>query len=848
MGFIREIRRDIEQEALCLMREYRSLLLAEAKQLTNDDSVAEDLVMKTIESYLAQPDEGLPAKGKVRAWLRTTLRNHFNNSVRGKARACTVYLDEEDAARIDEIAPADNSSDEAILAHSDAELVRNVLARLPQSARSVIVMHYFESLTIRQIAELLRKSPDSVKSNLYYARKVLAKRLGKMMGRAALAIAALIFGGSLLYAAAVATGLAPSPFAADEESEVVFNAKSTENTEDSLTGLTGFTGLSEAGAPHPSSDRLCGSLRSGDIQTPNHESSASAEATAGMRTTNHETNGDSPQGFEAITVNSNTNNEETTMNTQVVKSAAVKMMAAGAMLAAAAPTLAARSARADSLKNYQVLQYLESSGTQAIDTGVKFGGTTRLALRMQTLNGITDGMIGAIDACTSGGYDRFHFNVIINNNAQELHVYALHLDSSILIKKVDGAWHEWDIDKFRGRIFKDSSEIAAISSEPAYTDAEADHSTLWLFGRNSNTPSLRQYAKVRISTTVIMQEGNLERQLIPCRRLSDNELGMYDLVHREFLTNIGTGSFMAGPAGLGCVEIPPQIYVGQSEICPEVVINNAGQTRVAGRDYTVSYSDNTALGIGKATITGIGDYTDCGIVVVRFAIVPEEAKLPGEYQRVAWLESTKGGGQVIDTLVHPTGGTRMEIYFQAPHLAEMNQFGVIYDKGSSIYERFHFGGNGEGQKVFAGLGTWSTTNFDYTRDWTMLVVRAMNDRGYFSMNGVMLAESDSTGAFSPAENMPIWLFGRNSNVESLKRYSACRLMYADIREGDSNPPTLTHRLVPCRRIADGELGVYDTVARQFHYDTGRAARGAAAFVAGPDVGDGWRPGTAIYLH
>ena len=137
---------------------------------------------------------------------------------------------------------------------------------------------------------------------------------------------------------------------------------------------------------------------------------------------------------------------------------------------------------------------------------------------------------------------------------------------------------------------------------------------------------------------------------------------------------------------------------------------------------------------------------------------------------------------------------------------------------------------------------------DRYRDTLMLVVRAMNDRGYFSMNGVMLAESDSTGAFSPAENMPIWLFGRNSNVESLKRYSACRLMYADIREGDSNPPTLTHRLVPCRRIADGELGVYDTVARQFHYDTGREARGAAAFVAGPDVGDSWRPGTAIYLH
>ena len=303
MGFIREIRRDIEQEALCLMREYRLLLFAEAKQLTNDDSVAEDLVMKTIESYLAQPDEGLPAKGKVRAWLRTTLRNHFNNSVRGKARACTVYLDEEDAARIDEIAPADNSSDEAILAHSDAELVRNVLARLPKSARSVIVMHYFESLTIRQIAELLRKSPDSVKSNLYYARKVLAKRLGKMMGRAALAIAALIFGGSLLYAAAVATGLAPSPFAAPEP------------------------------APEPAAEQPLEAL--GPLE--------SLEDPAPLPETN-----EAPQQAELTTTNSETNNEETTMNSSTnslveanttvasaVRSAAVKMLAAGAMLAAA---------------------------------------------------------------------------------------------------------------------------------------------------------------------------------------------------------------------------------------------------------------------------------------------------------------------------------------------------------------------------------------------------------------------------------------------------------------------------------------------------------------------------------
>ena len=826
MGFIREIRRDIEQEALCLMREYRSLLFAEAKQLTNDDSVAEDLVMKTIESYLAQPDEGLPAKGKVRAWLRTTLRNHFNNSVRGKARACTVYLDEEDAARIDEIAPADNSSDEAILAHSDAELVRNVLARLPQSARSVIVMHYFESLTIRQIAELLRKSPDSVKSNLYYARKVLAKRLGKMMGRAALAIAALIFGGSLLYAAAVFTGFAPSPFAADEESEVVFNAKSTENTEDSLTGLTGFTGLSEAGAPP---------------QTPNHESSASAEATAGMRTTNP----------ELTTTNLTTNNEETTMNTQVVKSAAVKALAAGAMLAAAAPTLAARSARADSINNYAVLQYLESSGTQAIDTGVKFGGNTRMSFRMQVLNGATGGQIGAIDKLgTDGKYDRFHFNV--NNGL--MRVWCDRQDEGCPSASSEGGtWHDYDINLVDNKVYRDGTQDISAANNPGYVGTKNNHSTIWIFGRNGSTPSLKQYATVRLGNVEIWQDGQLDsptRRLFPCMRLSDNVLGMYDTVNNEFLTNVGTGTFKAGPGAINYDEIPPQIF-NDEPVCPEVVVKAGVQRLVKDTDYTLAWTNNTATGLGKVTVTPIGSYADCAAFAIQFWIVPPEKKLPSEYQRIVYLESTPDGNQQLDTLVHPNGNMRVEVRFQSPDPNKMGMIGMI---DNPPVERFHLGRSTDNGGIFGGLGSQYTSgglsystlvgiNWATMAAWTCLE----NDVpcGWFAVNGANAQKVTDIGTFS-ANNSTFGLFGRLSNSNDLKSYVAYRVMYMDVKEGDEQ--VQTHRFVPCRRIADGELGVYDTVARQFLYDTGRDARGAAAFWAGPDVGYGWRPGTVIYLH
>ena len=268
MGFIREVRKDIEQEALRLIREYYAMLAGEARRLGADEHSARDLAIKAIETYLEKPEGELPDESGVRSWLVATLRNHYHHFVRGKARACTVYLDPEDVERLAELGPADNSTDEAILAHSDAEFVRNVISRLPESTRSVLMLRYFESLSIRQIAELLRKSPDSVRSNLYYARKVLAKRLGKAFGRSALAIAALLFGGSLLYAAAVVAGFAPSPFAGTDPEPPATNHEPRITSHEPTMGTD----------PKPADPSL------------------SSQAPA----TNHETNGDSPQQVEAM--------------------------------------------------------------------------------------------------------------------------------------------------------------------------------------------------------------------------------------------------------------------------------------------------------------------------------------------------------------------------------------------------------------------------------------------------------------------------------------------------------------------------------------------------------------------
>ena len=56
--------------------------------------------------------------------------------------------------------------------------VRQAILSLPLQQRLVVVLYYINDLSIQEIAEILEIPPGTVKSRLYYARKVLKKQLG----------------------------------------------------------------------------------------------------------------------------------------------------------------------------------------------------------------------------------------------------------------------------------------------------------------------------------------------------------------------------------------------------------------------------------------------------------------------------------------------------------------------------------------------------------------------------------------------------------------------------------------------------------------------------------------------
>ncbi len=229
MGTLSDFHEDIESVALRLVADYRESLMAEAIQLCGDRAAAEDLVFRTLEVLFrgerpSGPDHGAP----MIAWLRGVMRRIHRDSCRGMARASVVYLDPETLELVADAnaetgtpAGVDGATDPAaaVQARDDAEKVREAVDSLPPRMREIIVLRYFESVSIARMAAVLRISQDAVKCRLYYARKVLAQRLRARLGNRgvkalliALALAALTaIGAAVVTAVGDARNTPPAP-------------------------------------------------------------------------------------------------------------------------------------------------------------------------------------------------------------------------------------------------------------------------------------------------------------------------------------------------------------------------------------------------------------------------------------------------------------------------------------------------------------------------------------------------------------------------------------------------------------------------------------------------------------
>jgi RNA polymerase sigma-70 factor (ECF subfamily) len=128
--------------------------------------------------------EGYRREASFETWLFKIATNACRKRLRWgtaeKRGAQEVPLeDKDDGGPMERIAAADAPvPDEEVLRKERSRLLRQAIDRLPEQMRKCLVLRIDQELKYREIAVLLRLSPETVKVHLLKARKKLQEELG----------------------------------------------------------------------------------------------------------------------------------------------------------------------------------------------------------------------------------------------------------------------------------------------------------------------------------------------------------------------------------------------------------------------------------------------------------------------------------------------------------------------------------------------------------------------------------------------------------------------------------------------------------------------------------------------
>ena len=202
MSLIADIHNDMEKGAVRLITEYRARLLCDAVRLCESTSDAEDLVSRTLVKVIGNIDT-LKEDGSLYNWMKSIMVNLHRNDLAHPVARGTVPVNHETLV---ECAGADWGTDEEILRNSDGEAVRAALRNLDPEDREILILRYYEELSLKEIASFLNRPVGTIGRRIHVALKLLAGKLGAKMNKTRKPLAVILVAFvSLVSAAAVAT-------------------------------------------------------------------------------------------------------------------------------------------------------------------------------------------------------------------------------------------------------------------------------------------------------------------------------------------------------------------------------------------------------------------------------------------------------------------------------------------------------------------------------------------------------------------------------------------------------------------------------------------------------------------
>lgn len=241
---------------------------------------------------------------------------------------------------------------------------------------------------------------------------------------------------------------------------------------------------------------------------------------------------------------------------------------------------------------YTQLAYIESSGTQYIDTGFSNNQNTRIALKAQAADmSTTCWLFGGRISNTSATMGLFWYTntsawtADYNGNTQRSQFPGVGQTDPLSV----------DFDKNTLNINGITKTFTPEQFQSIYPIA--------LFAVNT-AGTISGYIQAKLYACQIYDNGELIRSFVPCRREADGAVGLYDQANGIFYANAGTGGFAAGPAVGDAVPEDPD---PEPVLDPYTWYESDIPNRTQMEQYLANVERMGAALAGQANMSGLPD-------------------------------------------------------------------------------------------------------------------------------------------------------------------------------------------------------------------------------------------------
>ena len=316
---------------------------------------------------------------------------------------------------------------------------------------------------------------------------------------------------------------------------------------------------------------------------------------------------------------------------------------------------------------YQEVEYIESTGTQYIDTGY-CPYKTKTEVKFQYTGSSNVSGVYILASWTSNNrYYPVAYSGIVNGTTYNQFRTANKNNIYTNLGAYDSEVHSVIYNDEENKVYFDNILKTTV------TDLDTPNTnSIYLFAMHGSTGA-ENSSSCRIFSVKLMDKttNTIARNFIPCYRKSDNEIGMYDLVSNQFYTNAGTGVFLMGTE-VNKADVNLKPIIGNKKVLKRYIGENLVYQKKLDTEFTscpfpTTWTEVTAGTKYKAT----NEYGEWNIWATNYYSPTHTVNKAFDTNKSSFWQS----------LAHANGNTQYEIGIDLPINCLINP-SSIYIKSS----------------------------------------------------------------------------------------------------------------------------------------------------------------------